>query len=34
MAGPDLDAGHASGAPGPFNQRLETSSLLVSFHLL
>lgn len=32
--GLDLDMGDASGAPRPFNQRLETSSLLVSFHLL
>lgn len=33
--GRDLDLGDASGAPGPFNQRLETSSLisLISFAL-
>lgn len=34
MLGLDLDLGDASGAPRPFNQRLETSSPLVSFHLL
>ena len=34
MPGLDLDMGDASGAPRPFNQWLETSSLLVSFHLL
>lgn len=32
--GLDLDLGDASGAPRPFNQRLEMSSPLVSFHLL
>lgn len=32
--GLDLDVGDAPGARGPFNQRLEMSSRLVSFHLL